>query len=103
MNITPVNHNFGRTLLVESNDVMRRIAAEQLRQNGAAEVVAVSRMSLALKKLEAEHFDLVMYSRECSPDDDIGQDLLHTLRYDHRLAHDTVFIMVAPSANLQVL
>ncbi len=95
------NHGIGRALLVEGNDVMRSVAAEQLRQAGAEEVVSVSRIGAARERLEAEHFDLVMCSREFSGKEESGQDLLDELRRENLLAPDTVFIMVAAGATYQ--
>jgi CheY-like chemotaxis protein len=93
----------GRVLLVEGNDVMRSVAAEQLRQSGAGDVVSVSRITSAREKLEAEHFDLVMCSREFSDQEESGQDLLDELRRENLLAADTVFIMVASEATYQTV
>ena len=95
------NHGIGRALLVEGNDVMRSVAADQLRQAGAEEVVSVSRIGAARERLEAEHFDLVMCSREFSGKEESGQDLLDELRRENLLAPDTVFIMVAAGATYQ--
>lgn len=101
MSMSNYKHDIGRALLVEGNDVMRSVAAEQLRQAGALEVVSVSRIALARERLEAEHFDLVMCSREFSGKEESGQDLLDELRRENLLAPDTVFIMVASGATYQ--
>ncbi len=94
-------HGIGRALLVEGNDMMRSVAAGQLREAGAEEVVAVSRISAARERLEREHFDLVMCSREFKGKEESGQDLLDELRRENLLAPDTVFIMVAAGATYQ--
>jgi CheY-like chemotaxis protein len=96
------DHNrITRALLVEGNDIMRSVATGQLRDAGAHDVVAVSRISAARERLEREHFDLVMCSREFTGKEESGQDLLDELRRENLLPPDTVFIMVAAGATYQ--
>jgi CheY-like chemotaxis protein len=90
-----VNPCIGRALLVESNEVLRSMAAEQLRQSGVEEVITVSRISAARAKLKTEHFDLVMYGRDLADPAGSDRELLNQLSDESPQPSQTVFIMVA--------
>lgn len=93
--------HIARALLVEGSDIMRGVASGQLRDAGALEVVAVNSIGAARERLEHDHFDLVMCSREFVGKEESGQDLLDELRRENLLPADTVFIMVAVEATYQ--
>ncbi|MFN9449219.1 MAG: response regulator [Rubrivivax sp.] len=97
---TLANH-IQNALLVEGNDLMRSVAASQLRELGVQDVVAVGRIAAARERLERERYDLVMCSREFAGREESGQDLLDELRRAQLLPPDTVFVMVAAGATYQ--
>jgi CheY-like chemotaxis protein len=90
-----------RALLVEGNDLMRSVAAGQLREVGVQDVVAVGRIAAARERLEREPFDLVICSREFAGREESGQDLLDELQREQLLPPHTVFMMVAAGATYQ--
>ena len=87
-----------RALLVESNVLLRSVAAAQLRDVGVGHVSQTSRIKDARLLIEREPFDIVLCNREFEGLDDNGQDLLDELRRENLLPHSTVFLMVTSQA-----
>jgi DNA-binding NarL/FixJ family response regulator len=90
--------HLARALLVESNAMLRSVAAGQLKDIGVGHVSNCSRARDARLLLERERFDIVVCSRELDGSDMSGQDLLDELRRENLLPPSTVFIMVAAQA-----
>jgi CheY-like chemotaxis protein len=91
--------HLARALLVESNPLLRSVAASQLRDVGVGHVTQTPRVQDARLLLEREHFDIVLCNREFEGSDISGQDLLDELRREHLLPHTTVFLMVTAEAS----
>ena len=87
-----------RALLVESNVLLRSVAAAQLRDVGVGHVSQASRIKDARLLIEREAFDIVVCNREFEGLEDNGQDLLDELRRENLLPHSTVFLMVTSQA-----
>ena len=90
--------HLAKALLVESNAMLRSVAAGQLRDLGIGQVNNASRVKDARLLLEREHFDIVLCNREFEGSDYSGQDLLDELRRENLLPHSTVFLMVVQQA-----
>jgi tetratricopeptide (TPR) repeat protein len=90
--------HLARALLVESNAMMRSVAAGQLRDLGVGHVTNASRVKEARLLLERERYDIVICNREFEGSDYSGQDLLDELRREQLLPHSTVFLMVVEKA-----
>lgn len=90
--------HLAKALLVESNALLRSVAAGQLRDLGVAQVTNASRVRDARLLLERERFDIVICNREFEGSDYSGQDLLDELRRENLLPHSTVFLMVVQTA-----
>ncbi|MBX3633913.1 MAG: response regulator [Rubrivivax sp.] len=90
--------HLARALLVESNPLLRSVAAAQLRDVGVGNVSQAARVKDARLLLERESFDIVVCNRELDDNDVAGQDLLDELRRENLLAPGTVFIMVTSQA-----
>ncbi len=88
-----------RALLVESNAMLRSVAAEQLRSLGIGHVANASRVKDARLMIERESFDIIICNREFEGSADSGQDLLDELRRENQLPHSTVFLMVTSQAS----
>ncbi len=91
--------HLARALLVESNPLLRSVAAAQLRDTGVGHVTQASRVKDARLILERERFDIVLCNREFEGSDVSGQDLLDELRREKLLPHSTVFLMVTAQAS----
>ncbi len=91
--------HLARALLVESNAMLRSVAAAQLRDAGVGHVSSASRVKEARLMIERETFDIVVCNREFEGCDDNGQDLLDELRRENQLPHSTVFLMVTSKAS----
>lgn len=90
--------HLAKALLVESNALLRSVAAGQLRDLGIGQVSNASRVKDARLLLERERFDIVICNREFEGSDYSGQDLLDELRRENLLPHSTVFLMVVQEA-----
>lgn len=90
--------HLARALLVESNPLLRSVAAAQLRDVGVGQVAQAARVKDARLLLERESFDIVVCNRELDDNDVAGQDLLDELRREQLLPPGTVFIMVTSQA-----
>ena len=90
--------HLARALLVESNPMLRSIAAAQLRDLGVAQITQATRVKDARVLLEDNRYDIVMCNREFEGSDYSGQDLLDELRRERLLPHSTVFVMVTGAA-----
>ncbi|MDP2004659.1 MAG: response regulator [Rubrivivax sp.] len=96
--------HLARALLIESNPLLRSVAAAQLRDTGVGHVTQSSRVKDARLLLEHERFDIVLCNREFEGSDYSGQDLLDELRREKLLPHSTVFLMVTAQASyIQVM
>jgi tetratricopeptide (TPR) repeat protein len=96
--------HLARALLIESNPLLRSVAAAQLRDTGVGHVTQASRVKDARLILERERFDIVLCNREFEGSDYSGQDLLDELRRERLLPHGTVFLMVTAQASyIQVM
>jgi len=96
--------HLARALLIESNPLLRSVAAAQLRDTGVGHVTQASRVKDARLILERERFDIVLCNREFEGSDVSGQDLLDELRREKLLPHSTVFLMVTAQASyIQVM
>lgn len=91
--------HLARALLIESNPLLRSVAAAQLRDTGVGHVTQASRVKDARLILERERFDIVLCNREFEGSDVSGQDLLDELRREKLLPHGTVFLMVTGQAS----
>ena len=98
MSVIDRDIHLARALLVESNVLMRSVAAAQLRDVGVGHVSQTSRIKDARLLIEREPFDIVVCNREFEGLDDNGQDLLDELRRENLLPHATVFLMVTSQA-----
>ena len=87
-----------RALLVDGNNLLRSVTAEQLRDAGVGQVVSTARVRDARVLLEQQHFDIVVCNREFEGSDESGQDLLDELRRERLLPFSTVFLMVTARA-----
>lgn len=85
-------------LLVDSNAMLRSVAAEQLRSAGIGRVTVASRPRDARLLIEREHFDIIVCTLAFDGTDDSGQDLLDELRRENQLSHSTVFLMITSEA-----
>jgi len=90
--------HLARALLVESNALLRSVAAAQLRDVGVGHLSQTSRIKEARLLIEREPFDIIVCNREFEGLDDNGQDLLDELRRENLLPHRTVFLMVTAQA-----
>jgi CheY-like chemotaxis protein len=90
--------HLAKALLVESNALLRSVAAGQLRDLGIGQVSNASRVKDARLLLERERFDIVICNRDFEGSDYSGQDLLDELRRENLLPHSTVFLMVVQTA-----
>ncbi len=88
-----------RALLVESNAMLRSVAAEQLRSLGVGHVAHAPRVKDARLMIEREAYDIIICNREFEGSGDSGQDLLDELRRENQLPHSTVFLMVTSQAS----
>ena len=93
--------HLARALLVESNPLLRSVAAAQLRDLGIGHVTQAGKVKEARLLLERERFDIVVCNREFDDSDYSGQDLLDELRRENLLPHGTVFLMVTSQATYQ--
>ena len=91
--------HLARALLVESNAMLRSVAADQLRNAGVGHISQASRVKEARLLIERESFDIIICNREFEGSDDSGQDLLDELRRENQLPHSTVFLMVTSQAS----
>ena len=91
--------HLARALLVESNAMMRSVAADQLRSAGVGHVAQTSRVKEARLLIEREPFDIIICNREFEGSEESGQDLLDELRRENQLPHSTVFLMVTSQAS----
>lgn len=91
--------HLSRALLVESNAMLRSVAAAQLRSLGIGHVAQTSRVREARLLIEREPFDIIICNRDFEGCADSGQDLLDELRRENQLAHSTVFMMVTSQAS----
>ena len=86
--------HLAKALLVESNPMLRSIAAAQLRDIGVGHIATAGRIKEARLLIERQTFDIVICNREFEGCSDNGQDLLDELRRENQLPHGTVFLMV---------
>ncbi len=90
--------HLAKALLVESNALLRSVAADQLRSLGVSQVTQVSRPRDARLAIEREPFDIVLCSRDFEGSNETGQDLLDELRRENLIPFSTVFIMITSQA-----
>ena len=90
--------HLARALLVESNPMLRSIAAAQLRDLGIAHIIQATRVKDARMLLEDNRYEIVLCNREFEGSDYSGQDLLDELRRERLLPHGTVFVMITGAA-----
>ncbi len=88
-----------RALLVDNNNLLRSVAASQLRDAGIGSLTMASSAKDARLLLERERFDIILCNREFEGSDESGQDLLDELRRENLLPHSTVFLMVTAQAS----
>lgn len=90
-----------QALVIDGNPSSRSIITAQLRDLGVPNVVQAPKLADGRRRLETQHFDIVVCEMVFPGEDMTGQELLEDLRRASLLPHDTVFVMVTGEARYE--
>lgn len=90
-----------QALVIDGNPSSRSIITAQLRDLGVPNVVQAPKLADGRRRLETQHFDIVVCEMVFPGEDMTGQELLEDLRRANLLPHDTVFVMVTGEARYE--
>jgi DNA-binding response OmpR family regulator len=85
-------------LVIEGNAQSRAIIVSQLRDLGVGNVAQCARVHDARRRLEAQHYDVVVCEQSFDKESYSGQELLDDLRRHQILPFHTVFMMLTAEA-----
>ncbi|NIM42644.1 MAG: response regulator [Hydrogenophaga sp.] len=85
-------------LVIEGNAQSRAIIVSQLRDLGVGNVAQCARVHDARRRLEAQHYDVVVCEQSFDKESYSGQELLDDLRRHQILPFHTVFVMLTAEA-----
>lgn len=88
-----------QALVVDANPASRSALAGMLRDFGIGNVVQVSRVQDARRRIEQERFDVVVSEYDFDPEPMTGQDLFDDLRLANLLPLSTVTVMISGEAS----